>query len=198
MTVSERVRSCRGPAWLAQRSSVKQAFEWTTKSLLWCPYWCIEWWRAHQSLQPSFTALLSQAIFILRRIRLSFIRKTHLELFVFYLSFEKTCVFFEPQFGWISLNISPPHSALETKILQAKCYIRPAKPFKFKVALYSFLAHEAWVRMARAREYLKEEKKHNKHGGETSIAFHLPLSFLSRTSVHQKRLVKKYTSFVFP
>ena len=28
----------------------------------------------------------------------------------------------------------------------------------FKVALYSFLAREAWVQMARAREYLKKRK----------------------------------------
>ena len=67
MTVSERVRSCWGPTWLARRSPVKQAseitsiaFEWTTKRFLWCPFQCVEWWRPHQSLQPSFMALSSE------------------------------------------------------------------------------------------------------------------------------------------
>ena len=67
MTVSERLRSCWGPTWLARRSPVKQAsettsiaFEWTTKRLLWCPFQCVEWWRPHQSLQPSFMALSSE------------------------------------------------------------------------------------------------------------------------------------------
>ena len=51
MTVSERLRSCWGPTWLARRSPVKQAsettsiaFEWTTKRLVWCPFQCFEWW----------------------------------------------------------------------------------------------------------------------------------------------------------
>ena len=40
-----------------------------------------------------------------------------------------------------------------------------------KVALDSFsLAHEAWVRMARARVFKRKEKNNNKHGGETFIA----------------------------
>ena len=88
MTVSERLRSCWGPTWLARRSPVKQAsettsiaFEWTTKRLLWCPFQCVEWWRPHQSLQPSFMALSSRAIFMFRWIRLSVTRKTHLEQF---------------------------------------------------------------------------------------------------------------------
>ena len=88
MTVSERLRSCWGPTWLAWRSSVKQAsettsiaFEWTTKRLLWCPFQCVEWWRPHQLLQPSFMALSSRAIFMFRWIRLSVTRKTHLEQF---------------------------------------------------------------------------------------------------------------------
>ena len=88
MTVSERLRSCWGPTWLARRSPVKQAsettsiaFEWTTKRLLWCPFQCVEWWRPHQSLQPSFMALSSRAIFLFRWIRLSVTRKTHLEQF---------------------------------------------------------------------------------------------------------------------
>ena len=88
MTVSERLLSCWGPTWLARRSPVKQAskitsigFEWTTKRFLWCPFQCIEWWRPHQSLQPSFMALSSRAIFMFRWIRLSVTRKTHLEQF---------------------------------------------------------------------------------------------------------------------
>ena len=40
-----------------------------------------------------------------------------------------------------------------------------------KVALDSFsLAHEAWVRMARARVFKRKETNNNKHGGETFIA----------------------------
>ena len=88
MTVSERLLSCWSPTWLARRSPVKQAskitsigFEWTTKRFLWCPFQCIEWWRPHQSLQPSFMALSSRAIFMFRWIRLSVTRKTHLEQF---------------------------------------------------------------------------------------------------------------------
>ena len=88
MTVSERLLACWGPTWLARRSPVKQAseitsiaFEWTTKRLLWCPFQCVEWWRPHQSLQPSFMALSSRAIFMFRWIRLSVTRKTHLEQF---------------------------------------------------------------------------------------------------------------------
>ena len=57
------------------------------------------------------------------------------------------------------------------------------------MALYSFLAREAWVQMARAREYLKKRKttKINMAARLLSrFAFHLPLSFLSRTSVRQK------------
>jgi len=38
--------------------------------------------------------------------------------------------------------------------LRKQCYRNGAL---LKVALYSFLAREAWVRMARAREYLKEK-----------------------------------------
>ena len=88
MTVSERLLACWGPTWLARRSPVKQAseitsiaFEWTTKRFLWCPFQCVEWWRPHQSLQPSFMALSSRAIFMFRWIRLSVTRKTHLEQF---------------------------------------------------------------------------------------------------------------------
>ena len=88
MTVSERLLSSWGPTWLARRSPVKQAseitsigFEWTTKRFLWCPFQCVEWWRPHQSLQPSFMALSSRAIFMFRWIRLSVTRKTHLEQF---------------------------------------------------------------------------------------------------------------------
>ena len=67
-------------------------FVWTTKSLLWCPFRCVEWWRPHQSLQPSFTALSSRVICMFRWFRLSFFRKTRLEQFVYYLLCGKTCV----------------------------------------------------------------------------------------------------------
>ena len=52
-----------------------------------------------------------------------------------------------------------------------------------------FLAREAWVQMARAREYLKKRKTTKINMAARllpRVAFHLPLSFLSRTSVHQK------------
>ena len=88
MTVSGRLQSFWGPTWLARRSPVKQAseitsiaFEWTNKRFLSCPFQCVEWWRPHQSLQPSFMALSSRAIFMFRWIRLSVTRKTHLEQF---------------------------------------------------------------------------------------------------------------------
>ena len=135
MTVSERLRSCWGPTWLARRSPVKQAseitsiaFEWTTKRFLWCPFQCVEWWRPHQSLQPSFMALSSRAIFMFRWIRLSVTRKTHLERFygsviisLFTICHvKKLACFCEPQFGRILLNISPPHSVWEAKRTSGK------------------------------------------------------------------------------
>ena len=75
----------------------------------------------HQSLQPSFTVLSSRAMFMFRWIRLSFIPKT----FALYTLFstchvKKLACFYEPQFGWSSLNISLSDSVEETKNLQAK------------------------------------------------------------------------------
>ena len=77
--------------------------------------------RLHQSLQPSFTALSSRTIFMLRKIRLPFINKTHawtVRCLIF--MGKKLASFCEPQFGRISPNISLSDSTFETKKFQAK------------------------------------------------------------------------------
>ena len=71
-----------------------------------------------QSLQPSFTVLSSRAIFMFRWIRLSFIPKT----FALYTLFstchvKKLACFYEPQFGWSSLNISLSDSVISRWLL---------------------------------------------------------------------------------
>ena len=146
MTVSERLLSCWGPTWLARRSPVKQAseitsigFEWTTKRFLWCPFQCIEWWRPHQSLQPSFMALSSRAIFMFRWIRLSVTRKTHLEQFygsviisLFIVCHVKNLRVFVSHnsagFYW-TFHLHILYERL--KNFRQKCYIRPAKLLKY-------------------------------------------------------------------
>ena len=59
--------------------------------------------RPHQSLQPSFTALSSQVIFMFSACHV-----------------KKNFPFYEPQFGRIWLSILLSDSVLETKKLQAK------------------------------------------------------------------------------
>ena len=135
MTVSERLRSCWGPTWLARRSPVKQAsettsiaFEWTTKRLLWCPFQCVEWWRPHQSLQPSFMALSSEQSSCsgefgcrsLVKLTLSSFTALSSSVCLLFVMWKKLACFCEPQFGRILLNISPPHSVWEAKRTSGK------------------------------------------------------------------------------
>ena len=65
-----------------------------------------------------------------------------------------------------------------------------AKKIDFLRWLYIvFLAREAWVQMAWAREYLKKRKTTKINMAARLLSrfmFHLPLSLLSRTTVHQK------------
>ena len=72
---------------------------------------------------------------------------------------------------------------------QGPCVIRP---FNFRLRWRSivFLACEARVQMARAREYLKKRKTKINMAARllSRVAFHLPLSFLSRTNLHRKTL----------
>ena len=68
-------------------------FVWTTKSLLWCPFRCVEWWshishcdrvlRLCNLEKSSCSGELGCRSFV----------KTRFEQFVFYLSSEKTCAF---------------------------------------------------------------------------------------------------------
>ena len=86
-TVSERLRSCWGPSRLAHHVDLRHRSEASLRNYIGRP--SSEKIRAcsdilsdalsgksHQSLQPSFAALSSRAIFMFRWIRLSFIQKT--------------------------------------------------------------------------------------------------------------------------
>ena len=117
MTVSERLRSCWGPSRLAHHPDLRSSqwrkpqilhrppFEWTTTSLLWYPFRCVE-----------LKALSSQAIFMFPSFGLFFIHKIHALSSLFSnCHVKKPACFYEPQFGQISLNISLSDSVLETK-----------------------------------------------------------------------------------
>ena len=122
-TVSERLRSCWGPSRLAHHGDLRHRSEASLRNYIGRP--SSEKIRAcsdilsdelrgkpHQSLQPSFRALSSRAIFMFP--------VNSVEKFVFDLSCEKTCMFYQPHFGWSSLNISISDSVSETKNLPAK------------------------------------------------------------------------------
>ena len=84
--------------------------------------------KATSVTATEFYGSVIRAIFMFRWIRLSVTRKTHLEQFygsaiisLFTICHvKKLACFCEPQFGRISLNISPPHSVLETEKVHAK------------------------------------------------------------------------------
>ena len=116
--VLEQMQSCWGPLWLAHHEDIWSS-QWSkppeihwppfmrkNKSLLWYPFQCCEWKATSESLQPSFTALSSRAIFMFQWIRLSFIHKTlDLNSLFFTCHVKKLVCFYEPQFGQISVNI---------------------------------------------------------------------------------------------
>ena len=105
MTVSERLRSCWDPSRLAHCGDLRSS-QWSKPQELHRPpssekiRACSDILsdalsgKSHQSLQPSFAALSSRAIFMFRWIRLSFIQKTlALNSLFSTLSCEKTRVF---------------------------------------------------------------------------------------------------------
>ena len=130
MTVSERLRSCWGPSRLAHHPDLRSSqwrkpqilhlppFEWTTTSLLWYPFRCVE-----------LKALSSQAIFMFPSFGLFFIHKIHALSSLFSnCHVKKPACFYEPQFGQISLNISLSNSVLKTKRKFGQtCLIRPVE-----------------------------------------------------------------------
>ena len=65
---------------------------------------------------------------------------------VFYLSCEKLACFYEPQFCWVSLNISLLDSVLETKKLQAQVLNSTRQIFKFSTScrMWTLMAFELW------------------------------------------------------
>ena len=87
-------------------------FRVKNKSLLW--YHSDELsGKSHQSLQPSFASLSSRAIFMFRWIRLSVLQKTLALNSFLPCHVKKLACFYEPYFGWSSLNISLHDSVLE-------------------------------------------------------------------------------------
>ena len=110
MPVSERVRSSWGPSRLTHHGDIRPSqwskpkkfheFGWTTKSLLWCPFRCVEW-RARSVTEAEFYGSV-------RGVILSFIHKTLAlnSLFSNCHVKKKLRCLYEPQFGRISLNIS--------------------------------------------------------------------------------------------
>ena len=131
MMVSEWLRSCWGPSRLAHHGDIwsslgnkhqklhRPPFKWTTRSLLWYPFRFVEW-KAKSVTTAEFTGdltLVTGAIFMFLWIQLSLIHITHAlsNLFLLLSSNKKFACFYEPQFGWISLNISILDSLLKLK-----------------------------------------------------------------------------------
>ena len=136
MTVSERLRSCWGPTRPAHHGDLRSS-QWNMPQ--WLHQLPVEWkkrtcsdilsdalsGRPHQSLQPalSFREIFmhedfSEFEFSCR----SSIKHSPWAVCSVIVMWKKVACFYEPQFGRISLNNSPPHSVLETNKLQRKVY----------------------------------------------------------------------------
>ena len=136
MTVSERLRSCWGPTRPAHHGDLRSS-QWNMPQ--WLHQLPLEWkkrtcsdilsdalsGRPHQSLQPalSFREIFmhedfSEFEFSCR----SSIKHSPWAVCSVIVMWKKVACFYEPQFGRISLNNSPPHSVLETNKLQRKVY----------------------------------------------------------------------------
>ena len=136
MTVSERLRSCWGPTRPAHHGDLRSS-QWNMPQ--WLHQLPVEWkkrtcsdilsdalsGRPHQSLQPalSFREIFmhedfSEFEFSCR----SSIKHSPWAVCFVIVMWKKVACFYEPQFGRISLNNSPPHSVLETNKLQRKVY----------------------------------------------------------------------------
>ena len=132
MTVSERLRSYWGPLWLAHHFNLRSSqsrkpqklhrppFEWTTKSLHWYPFWCVVWKATLVTAAKFYGAVIPSNLYFLvnSAVVRSFIKHTPWAV-CFPTVMKKLACFYEPQFCWISLNISISDSVLETKELQA-------------------------------------------------------------------------------
>ena len=136
MTVSERLRSCWGPTRPAHHGDLRSS-QWNMPQ--WLHQLPLEWkkrtcsdilsdalsGRPHQSLQPalSFREIFmhedfSEFEFSCR----SSIKHSPWAVCSVIVMWKKVACFYEPQFGRIFLNNSPPHSVLETNKLQRKVY----------------------------------------------------------------------------
>ena len=136
MTVSERLRSCWGPTRPAHHGDLRSS-QWNMPQ--WLHQLPLEWkkrtcsdilsdalsGRPHRSLQPalSFREIFmhedfSEFEFSCR----SSIKHSPWAVCSVIVMWKKVACFYEPQFGRISLNNSPPHSVLETNKLQRKVY----------------------------------------------------------------------------
>ena len=136
MTVSERLRSCWGPTRPAHHGDLRSS-QWNMPQ--WLHQLPLDWkkrtcsdilsdalsGRPHQSLQPalSFREIFmhedfSEFEFSCR----SSIKHSPWAVCSVIVMWKKVACFYEPQFGRISLNNSPPHSVLETNKLQRKVY----------------------------------------------------------------------------
>ena len=143
MTASERLRSCRGPSWLAYHGDLWSSRWSKPQKLHRSPFEgqlraCSDIFsdalsgRPHQSQQLSYTALSSRATFIFLWIRLLFIHKTHALSRLFSNRHVKKLAYF------MSFNSAGFHFTFHFQILHyrlktvgQKCLIRPAELLQF-------------------------------------------------------------------
>ena len=113
MTVSERLRSCWSPSrlacahqgdlpsshWGKPQKLNRSHFEWTTKSLLWYPYRCVDQKATSVTAAEFYGAVISSNLYVPANSAVVHSWNTRFEQFFYHLSFKKSCVFL-----WFSIQ----------------------------------------------------------------------------------------------
>ena len=113
MTVSERLRSCWSPSrlacahqgdlpsshWGKPQKLNRSHFEWTTKSLLWYPYRCVDQKATSVTAAEFYCAVISSNLYVPANSAVVHSWNTRFEQFFYHLSFKKSCVFL-----WFSIQ----------------------------------------------------------------------------------------------
>ena len=107
--------SWRSPVIEVKQASHRPPFQWKNKSFLWYSFQCLERKATSVTAAEFYGAVIPSHLHVPVNSAVVHSWYPRLEQFV-----KKLAWFYEPQFGWILLNISLSDTVLETKNLRAK------------------------------------------------------------------------------